>query len=504
MATAFKEEIKGIGIVEHNFSEFHNLEFGKDCSIKSYDKFHDDLQLMIERDVVPNFLFVPLKIVANKLSYEYVCYLETIGVNVTAYSKHYPYGTYALDFFINRESGADIILRFSKFFDSTFRLFTKRPTAFDKRNLNDQGFKNIYTSAQVISFCQKVGKNSYKWHPPFILPDGMHCSTPMTAADQYAQSCFEGLVSMSGNQNNMVVLRPSDNAKRIRQSTESIAIPPISEECFLNSLEYGIKANKDYMPSSDENFKIYIRPYVKGLEGGYGIGPANSYLFCIQVFPFGDYIGRKDSSIKLVSLEGKRRSHGGGFGSLKVSGNYAQTILDREKARQAIFDSKVYDDIFYFGESKVQIQIGDEKHYVLKEVLDEDAAGNLFFFKVNDKGIKMITPPLSRGSFLGGFTRDTVMKLAQYLSVDVEEKELTFQELTHFDGAFLTGSAVGLSKIKSMTFKGQEVSFYLNDKSNEFFGSLFDSLYALRRGFVSENDNRLNGILKNLITSYYL
>ena len=493
-----REKVDGIGLVEHPSKiQFHTWEYAYQNQINSFEELECFIDKKETNKNECNHFFIDYELIKNKFSYVYLKYLESIGINVTKFSKDEYYGTYALDLFSNNDVFGKIIIRFSKIFNDNFLILSKKPEKFDRKKLNSRGFKNMYTSSQVLCICRRIEDNYYKWDEPIVFPDGIHCTTPLTSTDQYAQSCFEGIVAMSGKlENEMIILRPEDNAKRLRLSARSIAIPPISEEAFMKSLEHCLKANKDYMPKSNEEFKIYIRPYIKGLDGGYGVGPANNYIFCVQIFPYGDFVGGKDSSVNLISLEGKRRSHDGGIGSLKVSGNYAQTILDREKVRKKYFNNKFYNDIFYFGDEKKILNVNGEKITVLNEVIDEDAAGNLIFFKLIEGELTLFTPPLNRNSFLGGFTRDTVLEIGKTLGSKIIEKELSFQDLAIFDGAFLTGSAVGISKISKMTYKEEEIAFYESEKSLQIFEKFYNMLYSLRRG------NALKEDLNKLIHSF--
>ena len=54
-------------------------------------------------------------------------------------------------------------------------------------------------------------------------------------------------------------------------------------------------------------------------------------------------------------------------------------------------------------------------------------------------------------------------------------------------GAFVSGSAAGMVKIGSMTFRGTRIDFFNEDEENttlinETFSILYNSIYELRRG----------------------
>jgi len=467
----------------HTPCDFPDYEYGLNNKLASYVEFSNSLQEMMaegNKEVLP--FFVDLSLIKEKITYEYARYLETCGIIISAFTEQNKYGGYALDYFKKSELTDNVLLRFC-YLAATFKIITQKPSELSKAELEQNGFKNITASNQIISICQKKGDN-YVWSAPIIVPDGMHVAGPLTVTEQYGQSCFEGMVSMAGENHTMIVLRPKDNAKRLQLSGSSISIPPISESVFEKSIEYILKSNLAFMPDYGDNFRIYIRPYLKGLEGGYGVGPADTFIFCIQIFPYGNFVGLKDNALDLISIKGYRRSHEGGFGSKKVSGNYAQTILVREQVKKGI-KGKVYNDVFFLGMKHTTAELDGKKVVITENVLDEDAAGNLMFFKIENDQVQLVTPSLNRKAFLGGFTRDTILKLAKSHGFSIEEKELSFDELSEYDGAFLTGSAVGMAKIKSMEYLSQSIVFYNKPRAVEIFELLYDSFYELRIGFIT-------------------
>ena len=56
------------------------------------------------------------------------------------------------------------------------------------------------------------------------------------------------------------------------------------------------------------------------------------------------------------------------------------------------------------------------------------------------KDEQLFTPPIETGA-LGGITRKTVMEIAKYLDIDLEEKNLTREDLISADEIFFTGTA---------------------------------------------------------------
>ena len=67
------------------------------------------------------------------------------------------------------------------------------------------------------------------------------------------------------------------------------------------------------------------------------------------------------------------------------------------------------------------------------------------------KGNVLKTPRLA-GSILPGVTRDSVIKIAQdLLGIDVQETDLTLNEILNADEVFCTGTAVSVTPVGSIT-----------------------------------------------------
>ena len=85
------------------------------------------------------------------------------------------------------------------------------------------------------------------------------------------------------------------------------------------------------------------------------------------------------------------------------------------------------------------IMLGDN------DVVAEGSGQNLFL--INDK--KIITPPIETGA-LGGITRKTVIEIARSLSIPLEEKNITIDDLKNADELFFTGTATEVVGVVSV------------------------------------------------------
>ena len=416
--------------------------------------------------------------------------LQINGIIITGFNSENPYGTYCLDSIhrafqpIKISDNRFDIYRFTKFPTQNFSIISKKPLELEQNQIDNAAFANITTSSQVISICKKEN-DTWNWSPSKIYPDGMHLLPSLHSSNQYAQSGFEGLAAMIAENGDIVVSRPFDNARRLQSTCISIGMPPVSEEQFFESIKYALIANKSFLPSPGSNAKMYLRPYVQGINGGTGVAPASEYLFCVQAFPFGDYFANRESVIDLVAIENTRRSFKHGMGNQKVSSNYGPTFTHKMLAKEGLlpdYPNQTFNDVYYFGESF------DPITNKTIEVLEEDAAGNIFFISNPGNNLTITTPSLKRGTILPGFTRDTVLKMAYQMGAIVQELDhITWEDMHSFKGAFITGSAAGIVRIASMSYKGETITYNtLNEENKDIIAhtyyNLYDFLYDLRRG----------------------
>lgn len=402
------------------------------------------------------------------------------------YSPEKPFGAYALDNFVcdsslfpegDREEiplaeGKLILLRNA--FRKRVSLVTKSSVVLTKEEIETAPFENVPTTTQVLAVCSRNEEGEMQWGSSHLYPAGDHVQPALTTGEQYGQVCFEGLVAMVNEKGEICVFRHEKNAQRLQKSCEKIGLVPLKDQQIIESIKYAILSNKDYLPASGSDAKMYVRPYVKGVAGGCGINSAETHVFGIEVFPYGNYLGGKDATVSLLGQEEDRRAGPGGSGSDKVGGNYAPTLPLKKKAKE-----KGYDDIFFFGLEDNQ------------ELLEEASAANIFFIGQEEGEIVLYTPPLDRETILPGITRESVIQIAEKIGIKVREKELSFDDIKNMKGAFLSGSAAGMVRIGSMTYKGElkefdqekESSSTANNITNTFF-KIYDLLYQARKGVL--------------------
>ena len=100
----------------------------------------------------------------------------------------------------------------------------------------------------------------------------------------------------------------------------------------------------------------------------------------------------------------------------------------------------------------------DHKGYVA------EATGANIFFK--DKNNELHTP--IPDSFLDGITRRTVIEIAKSKNIKIHERKISPNELSNFDGCFLTGTAAEITPVSKITNHSFKVCNLILDLSNSY------------------------------------
>lgn len=463
------------------------------------------------------------------LSQQDIELLENRGIITTWFSKEYPLGSYAKDRFPSNDqllageqqqlpTEPTDIVRFNRPFlilvapeaqpKNVFSIHTKKPATKTAAEISNAGFENFTTSAKVAAIAFKNSAAVWQWQPSQIFPDGDQQVDALTASDQYGSSGFEGGVAMVDDQGQIQLFRVEENAKRLQKTCQAIGMPPLPVEQYIASVEAFVAANYQYMPPVGSKAKFYIRPFIKALDGGYGVGQGKAYLFCVEGFPFGEYIAKRSDIIDIVQVPNAHRSHLGGTGDIKSAGNYAQSVGHKNMAKSGQlpgYNGQKFHDIFYMGAATETGQdINGDTITVQKSVLDEAGSSNVFFLTEDNGQITLHTPSLTRQSILPGITRDSIIQIASHFNYQVIEADFTQAQIIQLAAqnatAFVSGSAAGAVRVGSMTFIDQKAEFNCEEEAAAApattiaFFRIYDALYALRQG---QAKSYLNGTFQD-------
>ena len=281
------------------------------------------------------------------------------------------------------------------------------------------------------------------WQDPEIIPYGPISMFPGTQVLHYGQSIFEGMKVFKNTNNEILLFREQENYKRLNESAIRLSIPEIPKDIFLNGLKELLRIDSEWC-KSDDGYSLYVRPFIFASSEWIKASSSEDFTFIIITSPTINYY---PSSIDLVVEQHFSRATQGGVGFAKAAGNYAGSFYPTKLANAKGFTQVIWTD------SK------DHKY------IEESGTMNIWF-RINDI---LITPALS-DRILKGITRDSIIKIASMLNIDVQERKITVDELLEsyqkgeLQEIFGSGTAVAVVAAKSITLGDKRISLpILND-----------------------------------------
>lgn len=310
--------------------------------------------------------------------------------------------------------------------------------------------------------------HEYGWHSPRVQPYQNLSINPAATVFHYAQEIYEGLKAYRADDGEVLLFRVSDNAARMNRSGDRMCIPPIDEAMQVKAINTIVDIERDWLPKS-EGTSLYIRPVIIGIGSELGVvNAAPRYIYYILCSPSGAYYPRGIEPIR-IRLENKYvRAVQGGTGAAKTGGNYAGSL----KATRAAIDDG-FDQVLWLD--------GRERKYV-----EEVGAMNMMF--VID-GV-LCTPSLG-DTILAGNTRDSLLRLARDQGLQVQERNISVDELIKafedkkLSEAFGCGTAAVITPVGELNYEGH--SMVLNDfKMGPLARKMYDTLTGIQYGRIPD------------------
>ncbi len=301
----------------------------------------------------------------------------------------------------------------------------------EKKNIDwsNLGFGYVPTDYRYVS----VYKDG-KWDDGEIVTDANITLNECAGVFQYAQTVFEGLKAYTTEDGHIVTFRPDLNAERLNQSAARLEMPTLPEGRFVDAVTKVVKANENVVPPYGSGATLYIRPYMMGINPVIGVKPANDYMFRIFTTPVGPYFkgGAKPLTIKVSDFD---RAAPCGTGNIKAGLNYAMSLHAIVTAHAEGYDENMYLD------PKTRTKV-------------EETGGANFLFVTKDGSV--VTP--KSDSILPSITRRSLVYVArEYLGLNVEEREIYFDEVKDFAEAGLCGTAAVISPVGKIVDHGKEI-----------------------------------------------
>lgn len=328
-----------------------------------------------------------------------------------------------------------------------------------KKNIDwgNIGFGYVQTEQRYVA--------NYKngaWEEGGLTTDANVVLNECAGVLQYAQTVFEGLKAYTTEDGHIVTFRPDLNAKRMVDSAKRLEMPPFPEEKFMEALEQVVAANADYVPPYGSGATLYIRPYLFGTNPVIGVKPADEYQFRIFVTPVGPYFkgGAKPITLRVCDYD---RAAPRGTGHIKAGLNYAMSLYAIVEAHQQGFDENMYLD------SATRTKV-------------EETGGANFIFITKDN--KLVTP--KSDTILPSITRRSLVYVAkEYLGMEVEEREILFEEVKDFAECGLCGTAAVISPVGKIVDHGEEICFPSGmEEMGPVTKKLYDTLTGIQMGHI--------------------
>ena len=244
----------------------------------------------------------------------------------------------------------------------------------------------------------------------------------LTHSLHYGSAVFEG-IRFYETPKGKAIFRLEEHTERLFRSAKSMFMETIyGKDRVRYAIIETVKRNVKTF-GGNEIKSGYIMPLIWYGFGKMGISPKGAPVdVSIHVWPWGKYLGEKPVKVKISPIE--RISPKASKMDVKISGNYANSILAHEDATRDGFNEALLLD--YKGD------------------IAEGPGEN--FFMVKDKVI--LTP--EKGSILPGITRESIMKIARDEGYDVREIKMKPDEVHNADEAFFTGTAAEVTPILSI------------------------------------------------------
>lgn len=319
------------------------------------------------------------------------------------------------------------------------------------------GFGYVQTDKRYVS-----NYKDGKWDEGGLTEEANVVLNECAGVLQYAQTVFEGLKAYRTEDGHIVTFRPDLNASRMADSARRLEMPVFPEDRFIKAVEQVVEANADYVPPYGSGATLYIRPYMFGTNPVIGVKPADEYQFRVFATPVGPYFkgGAKPITIRVCDFD---RAAPHGTGHIKAGLNYAMSLYAIMDAHRQGYDENMYLD------SATRTKV-------------EETGGANFIFITKDN--KLVTP--KSDTILPSITRRSLVYVAkEYLGMEVEEREVLFEEVEQFAECGLCGTAAVISPVGKVVDHGKEICFPSGmEEMGPVTKKLYDTLTGIQMGHI--------------------
>jgi branched-chain amino acid aminotransferase len=267
-----------------------------------------------------------------------------------------------------------------------------------------------------------IPATKYIWFNGKLVPWEKATVHVLSHALHYGSSVFEGVRAYPTNQG-LAIFRLRDHTRRFFDSARIYRMELPYTRAQLNA------AQNEVLAANGLTKGAYLRPLAFRGYGEIGVTPKNPPPIdvAIAAWEWGTYLGAEalEQGVDVCVSSWQRVAPNTIPALGKAGGNYLSSQLIGMEAQR-----------LGFAEG---IGLG------VDGMVSEGSGENLFLVR---DGV-LLTPPTA-ASILSGITRDTVMKLAAALGIEVREQNIPREMLYLADELFFTGTAAEITPIRSV------------------------------------------------------
>ncbi len=325
------------------------------------------------------------------------------------------------------------------------------------------GFGKVFTDHMfLMDHTREKG-----WHDARIVPLAPLPLHPAATVLHYGTEIFEGLKAYKWRDGSVRLFRPDRNIARMNNSADRLCLPRLDEDFALAALKTFVDLERDWTPDKPGN-SLYLRPFMFGNDPFLGLHTIDRSMYCVIASPSGSYYKEGVKPVRIMIENEDVRAVRGGTGYAKCGGNYAASTRAAARAEE-------------LGYTQVLWLDGVERRFV-----EEVGAMNVMF-KIAGK---VVTPALL-GSVLPGVTRMSCIDLLKSWGYEVEERQLSVDELFAaadsgaLEEAWGCGTAAVISPIGSLTYLGKE-HMVNGGQTGSVTQRLYDGLTGIQQGVLPD------------------
>ncbi|MEM0340836.1 MAG: branched-chain amino acid transaminase [Acidilobaceae archaeon] len=262
-----------------------------------------------------------------------------------------------------------------------------------------------------MSFCDKT---KYVWFDGTLIPCDKATIHVQSHALHYGYGVFEGIRAYQGS-GNLYLFRLREHIERFLNSAKIIGL----------EISYSLKELEDAvletLRANEFREDVYVRPVAFTSEPKIGLNPIGAKVsVAITAIPFGKYLKPEGVRVKVSSW---RRVPNFSIPVMaKATGIYLNSIIALIEAKKEGYDDAILLD--------------------WRGNVSEATGANVMLVRKK----KIITPPAS-ASILEGITRDSVIKIARDIGIEVIERDVAREELYVAEEIFLVGTAAEVTPV---------------------------------------------------------